>query len=43
MTISIDLVKQLRERTLAPLGDCKKALEEAQGDIDKAQEILKKT
>ena len=43
MAISIDLIKQLRERTLAPLGDCKKALEEAQGDIDKAQEILKQT
>jgi len=42
MTISIDLIKQLRDKTLAPLGDCKEALVEAQGDIDQAQEILKK-
>lgn len=28
--------------TLAPLGDCKEALVEAQGDINEAQEILKK-
>lgn len=42
MTISIDMVKKLRDLTLAPLGDCKEALVEAQGDIDQAQEILKK-
>jgi elongation factor Ts len=42
MNISIDLIKKLRELTLAPLGDCKEALTEANGDITQAQEILKK-
>lgn len=42
MSISIDMIKQLREKTLAPLGDCKEALVEANGDFDQAQEILKK-
>lgn len=41
MKIDIHLVKELRDITFAPLGDCKKALEEADGDITKAQEILK--
>lgn len=41
MNIDINLVKQLREATFAPLGDCKNALVEAGGDLDKAQEILK--
>jgi translation elongation factor Ts len=41
MQIDINLVKKLREATFAPLGDCKNALVEAEGDIDKAQEILK--
>jgi elongation factor Ts len=34
-------VKALRERTGAGMMDCKKALTEAQGDIDKAIEILR--
>ena len=42
MTISIDLIKKLRDATLAPLGDCKEALTEAEGDIAIAQDILKK-
>ncbi len=42
MNISIDLIKKLRDLTLAPLGDCKEALVEANGDISQAQEILKK-
>ena len=42
MNIDINLVKQLREATFAPLGDCKNALVEAEGDLDKAQEILRK-
>lgn len=41
MAISAKLVKELRERTAAGMMDCKKALEEADGDIDKAQKILK--
>jgi elongation factor Ts len=42
MVISIDLVKQLREETGISLGECKKALEESKGDINKAKEYLKK-
>ena len=40
--ITAQLVKQLRERTGAGMMDCKKALEEAGGDMDKAAEILRK-
>lgn len=36
------LLKKLRDATFAPLGDCKQALEEANGDFDQAQEILRK-
>lgn len=35
-------VKTLRELTNAPMMECKKALEEAKGDLNKAKEILKK-
>ena len=38
----VELIKQLRERTGAGLLDCKKAIEEANGDIEKAIEILRK-
>jgi len=40
--ISAALVKELREKSGAGMMDCKKALVEAQGDIDKASEILRK-
>jgi len=36
-------VKELRDRTGAGMMDCKKALEETGGDIDKAVEYLRKT
>jgi elongation factor Ts len=36
-------VKELRDRTSAGMMDCKKALEECGGDIDKAVEYLRKT
>lgn len=39
--ISIELIKELRARTGAGLGDCKKALEESNGDIEKAIDLLK--
>jgi elongation factor Ts len=39
--ISAGDVKALRERTGAGMMDCKKALEEASGDVDKAVEILR--
>ena len=40
--VSLELIKQLRERTAAGFMDCKKALEEAKGDIEKAIDILRK-
>lgn len=42
MAISANDVKSLRERTNAPLMECKSALTEAGGDIDKAVELLRK-
>ena len=42
-TISASQVKELREKTGLGLMDCKKALEEANGDIDLAIEELRKT
>jgi elongation factor Ts len=42
MTISASAVKALRDRTNQPMMDCKAALTEAQGDMEKAVEILRK-
>ena len=39
--ITASMVKELRERTDAPMMDCKKALSEADGDMDSAEEILR--
>jgi elongation factor Ts len=39
--ISASMVKELREKTDAPMMECKKALTEAQGDLQKAEEILR--
>ncbi len=39
--ITAGMVKELRERTDAPMMDCKKALAEAGGDMGKAEEILR--
>jgi elongation factor Ts len=41
MTVSAADVKKLRDHTGAGMMDCKKALEEADGDFDKAVEILR--
>ena len=41
MAVSLDLVKKLRELSGAGMMDCKQALEEAGGDIDKAYTILR--
>jgi elongation factor Ts len=41
VTISAQDVKTLRERTGAGMMDCKSALQEAEGDLDKAIEILR--
>jgi elongation factor Ts len=43
MSIPADSVKQLRERTGAGMMECKKALVEAQGDLDAAADILRKS
>ena len=39
--ITASMVKELRERTDAPMMDCKKALTEAEGDMARAEEILR--
>ena len=39
--ISAGLVKELRERTGLPMMECKKALTETNGDINKAEELLR--
>ncbi len=39
--ITASMVKELRERTDAPMMDCKKALTEAEGDSARAEEILR--
>lgn len=41
MSVSAATVKALRERTSAGMMECKRALEEAAGDMDKAVEILR--
>jgi len=42
MEITAQMVKQLRERTGAPMMDCKAALGEAAGDVEKAVDVLRK-
>lgn len=42
MSISAQLVKELRERTGAGIMECKSALQEAGGNLDKAIELLRK-
>lgn len=39
--ILIEQIKKLREQTNISITECKKALEEANGDIEKAKDILK--
>jgi elongation factor Ts len=40
--IDAKLVKELREKSGAPMGDCLKALQEAKGDIENAFVVLRK-
>ena len=40
--VTMDMIKALREITHAGIMDCKKALQESDGDFDKAEEYLKK-
>jgi len=42
MAVSIDQIKELREATGISMMDCKKALEEVDGDYDKAVDVLRK-
>ncbi len=42
MAVSTELIKELRERTGVGIMDCKKALIECDGDIEKAIEYLRK-
>src|SRR5271168_2101880 len=42
MQIPAQLVKQLRERTSAGFNDCRAALVEANGDLEKAVDVLRK-
>ncbi len=42
MDVSAKVIKELRERTGAGIMECKEALKEANGDIEKAIEILRK-
>ncbi|OGO04968.1 MAG: translation elongation factor Ts [Chloroflexi bacterium RBG_13_54_8] len=41
MQIPVALIKELRNRTSSGVIECKKALEEAEGDLSKAGEILR--
>ena len=41
MTITTEHIKELRSRTSAGVMDCKKALEECNGDLDSAESLLK--
>ncbi len=40
--ITMQMIKELREQTFAGISDCKKALKECDGDMDKASEFLRK-
>jgi elongation factor Ts len=42
MAVSLDAVKQLREMSGAPMMECKKALDEANGDLEQAFTVLRK-
>ena len=41
MTVDVQLIKQLRERTSAGVADVREALEESGNDMKKAEEILR--
>jgi elongation factor Ts len=43
MTITADMVKQLRDMTGAGMMECKKALSETNGDLEKAVDVLRKS
>ena len=43
MTITAELVKQLRDQTGAGMMECKKALQETSGDFERAVDVLRKS
>lgn len=40
MNVSLDLLKKLREETSAGVSDCRKALEDSAGNLEKAKKLL---
>lgn len=42
MAVSVDMIKELRRISSASIADCQKALKEADGNFDKAIELLRK-
>ena len=42
MSVTAGMVKDLRQRTSAGMMECKKALVESEGDMEKAAELLRK-
>ena len=42
MEVSVDSIKALRARTGAGIMDCKRALQETDGDLDRAEEALRR-
>jgi elongation factor Ts len=41
LDVSVEAIKELRERTGAGIMDCKRALQESKGDLARAEEILR--
>ena len=41
MEVSVEAIKELRERTSAGIMDCKRALQESEGDLAQAEELLR--
>jgi len=41
VVVTVDEIKTLRDLTGAGIMDCKRALEQAEGDVEKAQELLR--
>src|SRR5205085_1942894 len=42
MAGNVDDIKKLREQTGAGIADCREAVEETNGDLEKAQDVIKK-
>lgn len=41
MTVTVELIQQLREKTGCGMMDCKRALQDTKGNLDKASDILR--